>query len=174
MTIPNSVTSIKSGTFYECSSLKSVTIPNGVTKIIMYAFAECRELTSVIIPSSVTFIGNYAFFHCGLASVTSLNTIPPEIGMNTFTIYHDATLYVPVGCKDTYLSHPIWKYFAKVEEIDASNINYTLSEKVDEKNKYYNLNGQRVHNPKNGIYIVNGKKVIIKPKSVVRLNFSHF
>ena len=31
-----------------------------------------------------------------------------------------------------------------------------------EDNNYYNLNGQRVSQPKNGLYIVNGKKVVIK------------
>jgi hypothetical protein len=31
-----------------------------------------------------------------------------------------------------------------------------------EDNNYYNLNGQRVSQPKKGLYIVNGKKVVIK------------
>ena len=37
---------------------------------------------------------------------------------------------------------------------------------IDSENKgndtFYNLNGQRVSNPQRGIYIHNGKKVIIK------------
>ena len=47
-TIPNSVTSIRSGAFHECSSLTSVTIPDGVTSINFSAFAGCSTLTSVV------------------------------------------------------------------------------------------------------------------------------
>ena len=38
LTIPNSVTSIKNYTFYNCSGLSSVTIPNSVTTIGESAF----------------------------------------------------------------------------------------------------------------------------------------
>ena len=44
--IPNSVTSIGYGAFYQCSSLTSVTIPNSVPTIGEPAFNECRASTS--------------------------------------------------------------------------------------------------------------------------------
>lgn len=47
LTIPDSVTSIGSWAFYNCSSLASVTIGNGVTSIEGYAFYNCSSLTSV-------------------------------------------------------------------------------------------------------------------------------
>ena len=62
--IPNLVTSIGYGAFYECSGLTSVVIPNSVTSIGAYAFDECSGLTSVLIGNSVTSIGEYAFYGC--------------------------------------------------------------------------------------------------------------
>jgi hypothetical protein len=104
--------------------------------------------------------------------VTSLNPTPPEIRENTFgktkntgwSIYSTAKLIVPEGCKTIYRLHPYWGKFYKIEEIDvSSSIDDTI---INDDNKggkeYYNLQGQRVLNPKNGIYIVNGKKVFIK------------
>ena len=44
--------------------------------------------------------------------------------------------------------------FTGIEDIKAEN---ELVEGV-----YYDLNGRAVENPANGIYIINGKKVIIK------------
>ena len=62
--IPNLVTSIGYGAFYECSGLTSVVIPNSVTSIGEYAFDVCSGLTSVLIGNSVTSIGEYAFYGC--------------------------------------------------------------------------------------------------------------
>ena len=84
VTIPNSVTSIGGGVFYNCSGLTSVTIGNGVTSIGNYAFKGCSGLTSVTIPNSVTNIGGSAFYNCsGLASVTIPNSVT-SIGHEAF------------------------------------------------------------------------------------------
>ena len=62
--IPNSVTSIGAGVFYDCSSLTSVTIPGSVTSIGDSAFCGCRNLTSITIPGDIVSIGDEAFFCC--------------------------------------------------------------------------------------------------------------
>ena len=61
--IPDSVTTIGNGAFYECDSLTSVTIGNSVTTIGNGAFCYCDNLTSVTIGNSVTTI-NGAFYEC--------------------------------------------------------------------------------------------------------------
>ena len=62
--IPNSVKSIGSYAFRDCSGLTSITIPNSVTSIGERAFYECTGLTSVSIGNSVTSIGKEAFYSC--------------------------------------------------------------------------------------------------------------
>ncbi|MDR1972600.1 MAG: leucine-rich repeat domain-containing protein [Treponema sp.] len=61
ITIPDSVTVIKSGAFYGCTSLVSITIPDSVTQIEESAFHDCTSLASITIPQSVTSIGMFAF-----------------------------------------------------------------------------------------------------------------
>ena len=76
VTIPDSVTSINSGTFYGCTSLTSVTIGANVTVIGEMAFKRCTSLTSITLPASVTTIGKEAFYEC--TSLTSI-TIPDSV-----------------------------------------------------------------------------------------------
>ncbi len=69
-TIPDSVTSIGTSAFVDCTGLTSITIPDSVTEIGMGAFAGCSGLTSITIPDSVTKIGAEAFSYCtGLTSI---------------------------------------------------------------------------------------------------------
>ena len=55
--IPNTVTTIGSCAFLNCSGLTSITIPNSVTYIDYAAFERCTGLKSITIPGSVTSIG---------------------------------------------------------------------------------------------------------------------
>ena len=76
ITIPNSVTSIGDGAFYNSSGLTSVTIGDGVTEIGYEAFYNCEELTSIKIPNPVTTIREYTFYKCtGLTIVTLPNSV---------------------------------------------------------------------------------------------------
>ena len=62
--IPENISQIIGGAFYECSSLTSVTIGNSVTSIGIGIFHGCSGLTSVTIPNSVTYISDFAFYEC--------------------------------------------------------------------------------------------------------------
>ncbi|MDE5882062.1 MAG: leucine-rich repeat domain-containing protein, partial [Muribaculaceae bacterium] len=84
ITIPNSVTEIRSEAFSNCSNLTSVIIGNSVTLIGKEAFYECSGMTSVTIGNSVTQIGESAFYGCsGLISITIPNSVT-EIGSDAF------------------------------------------------------------------------------------------
>ena len=52
--------------------------------------------------------------------------------------------------------------FGFVFEDDATGINMVQNSRITENGEYYNLNGQRIAQPTKGLYIVNGKKVIVK------------
>ena len=54
LVIPNSVTSIGSSAFYDCSGLTSITIPSGVTSIGNGAFFVCSGLKSIIVDNGNT------------------------------------------------------------------------------------------------------------------------
>ena len=45
---------------------------------------------------------------------------------------------------------------------EVTGVNDVRSQKEDVRGAYYNLNGQRVAQPTKGLYIVNGKKMIVK------------
>lgn len=77
--------------------------------------------------------------------------------------FENGTLYVPNGCKNIYWLHPYWENFKKIEEIEVSSINNTLFDSESDSS-IYNLNGMKVDGNSlgKGIYIKDGKKVIIK------------
>ena len=97
VTIPNTVTKIADGAFYNCTSLTNVTIPESVTSIGNNAFHNCTGLKTLVVPKSVTSIGTDAFKNVknviNISKITnsqwgaeSLSTMPRD------TIYVNETI----------------------------------------------------------------------------------
>ena len=83
ITLPENLTSIRSGTFAVCEALTSITIPNRVTSIEGGAFSR-SGLTSITLPESLTTIGYGAFSYCtALTSITIPNRVT-SIGEEVF------------------------------------------------------------------------------------------
>jgi hypothetical protein len=62
--IPNNVTNIGNGAFYDCLTLTGITFPNGLIRIGTFAFYKCGLTNSVVIPNSVISVGESAFQYC--------------------------------------------------------------------------------------------------------------
>lgn len=91
--IPNSVTTIGSMAFADCSSMTSVTLSDAITVIDEKTFAGCSSLESITIPNGVTTIGYNAFANCyGLASVTLPTTVTSLAYYAFENCYHISSL----------------------------------------------------------------------------------
>ena len=152
----------------EDTEITNLIIPNSVTSIGNYAFYYCKGLTSVTIPNSVTSIGYAAFSGADIPTVISLIENPFTItgktsDYRTFSqnTCLNATLYVPKGTIDKYKATDGWKDFAYIVEGTPTGIK--VIENTQKKNAtVYDLNGVRLSEPKKGINIINGQKVIVK------------
>ena len=86
--IPNSVATIQSAAFEDCTELTNVSIPSSVATIGSSAFSDCDSLTSVVIPGSVVGLGSEAFAYCN--SLTSVTIESGLVSLGDYAFY---------GCK---------------------------------------------------------------------------
>ena len=166
ITIPENVTSIEESTFYNCSSLTSITLPVGLTSIRWNAFRGCSSLTSITLPESLTSIGSGAFQGC--SSLTDVYCNAEEIPYTATKAFHEsnienATLHVPTSALDSYRATAPWSEFGNIVALTDEEMGVEQLTIDNARITIYDLHGRRVATPtKDGIYIVNGRKVVIK------------
>lgn len=106
--VPDEVTIIWLGAFYDCSKLTSITLPDALETIRIQAFMGCTGLTEITIPANVNYINVEAFKDCSkLTKVTVMATAPPSLKRDNFTAANDV-LYVPATSLSAYQAHPDW------------------------------------------------------------------
>ena len=71
--VPNTVTDIRGGAFYNCVLLAEVTLSNSITMIPERCFGYCNSLDGVILPDSVTEVADNAFYSCDMLTSINLN-----------------------------------------------------------------------------------------------------
>ena len=185
--IESGITSIGYFAFYQCRNVKSLSIPATVGYIGSSAFEDCTGLTSLLLNDGLLYIGGSAFEDCsGLQTLTipsTVNTISinafknckaitdvycyaegvPDTDDNAFdsTPTEESTLHVPTNSVEAYSTSWPWSDFKEIVPIDAVGI-MGVKQADDRNGEYYDLIGRRVHQPQKGLYIRNGKKVIVK------------
>lgn len=172
ITIPNSVTKIGKYTFDYCSNLTSITIPNSVTEIEEETFKNCYNLQKVNIGNSVKTIGVSAFENCtNITQISSEAVVPPTCESNAFfRIYKsECKLIVPKNSLDAYKQAPQWKDFLLIEESTTGITNTVYNNSgladvytIDGTKRLSKASTDEINALPKGVYIVNGKKIIIK------------
>ena len=169
--IPGSVTSIGGNAFAGCTGLTSIEIPNSVVSLGDEAFENCLNVETLYIGNSVESIGWGAFKNCEKIKEIKIGLEKPISCPVPFAdvIYDSAILYVPIGTKSLYQEVDPWYLFLDIKEMDFTGIEDVLAEVVDERKgengkvkAIYDLQGRMVEVPSKGLYIINGKKVLIK------------
>lgn len=123
--------------FKGCASLEEINIPSGVVVIGDSAFADCSSLRVVSLPNSLLHLGapysfwslfgaNYngsiignSFAGCSSLRKIELRASTPIANMlSNFdeSVYEQAKLCVPVGCKAVYAEADGWNAFSHIEE----------------------------------------------------------
>ena len=170
--IPEGVKTIKRSAF-EYSNFKNLELSEGLETIENSAFRNIIiGIQRITIPSTVKNIGDSVFIWSNLKVIVSKIKDPSQVKYGTFLF--DKTerypvLYVPKGSLAAYESSPYWGYrhFEKIVEGEPEDENSETSISAivcpqANKDVYYNLQGQRVKTPTKGLYIKNGRKVLIK------------
>ena len=129
------------------------------------------------IPVTATFseVENNAL--TGVTTVTPLKSDDTKyiFAMKKATSADDPLSFAPLT-SESEVNFPAGKAYIKVEASafestaralvltfdDATSVKELKNSRIEELKSYYNLNGQRVSQPSKGLYIVNGKKVVIK------------
>ena len=142
-------------------------IPNSVTSIGDYAFWGCSGLTSVTIPNSVTSIGDRAFHRCSrLLEVYCYAEKVPSTESDAFDGYYqeDVTLHVPAASIDSYKATTPWSSFGKIVALtdEETGIEELKAGNGTKASVLFDLNGRRVQKAQKGLYIQNGRKVLVK------------
>lgn len=82
--LPETLTGLSGGVFFECKSLEHVNLPDGIRLINQYCFSGCTKLQLEALPSGLTAIAADAFKSCAALTLTELPATIKTIGGDAF------------------------------------------------------------------------------------------
>ena len=158
-------------TFSDCTNLTSVDI-NPTKNIGNNAFSGCTNLQKVYLGNSVKAIGEYAFNNCtSITQISSEAVVPPTCESGVFTDINKSKckLIVPKNSLDAYKQADQWKDFLLIEESTTGITNTVYNNAgladvytIDGVKRLSKASTDEINALPKGVYIVNGKKIIIK------------
>lgn len=169
------VTRIGNIAFMNCKDIISVTIPNTVETIGMNAFEGCTNLRVIRIGKGVKEIGGGAF--SGISGnpgtraegkgidVYCYSETVPKTATDAFkgTSLEASTLHVPATAVEAYKATWPWSDFKDIVAIEEDPDGIMgVRKSADGSGDYYDLTGRKALKLRKGLYIRNGKKVVIK------------
>ncbi len=174
LSISEGLDTISDYAFSRSDKLKKIVVPKRVSHIGEGAFSLCPILETVTIGKNVQTIGGNAFNQClSLSQIDSYAVIPPKIvGVGTFYKVNPATckLNVPVGSKAAYQADDVWKAFklisekeglTSIEQLEASSTLVWPTNIYDMNGRLVRENAHSTDGLTGGVYIINGRKVVI-------------
>ena len=131
------------------------------------AFKYCVRLSSISLPESLTRINKKAFERiANPVHIYCHAQEPCEIAANTFSNYN-GILHGPHGFKEKYQNDALWGNFsAIVEDVreealnDRTDVMPAVLSEADES--IFDLTGHPADGTQKGIYIKNGKKILVR------------
>lgn len=170
--IGNSVKDIGSDAFQYCEALTSITIPNNVRSIGDGAFHDCSNLTSVVMGNGIEYIESMVFANCKALTEVFCYAKEMPLMVNGLKFVTDAfqgspieqaSLYVPVSKIEQYKSLEPWKNFGNIIPVDDAVGVVSAHKDCSDTTIKYDLQGRRLmQKPTKGVYIQDGKKVVVK------------
>ena len=163
------------GTNETALTFQSVTSMNANEPYMIYTptgLSETKTISDVTVAdgtpakttaSGVDFIGSYA----------ALTSIPATDGSNTYFFVSNNNLYKTAASGTANTIKGFRAYFKVpgttaarltgfVIDDETTGVQELKNSRIEGLKSYYDLKGQRVSQPKKGVYVVDGKKVVVK------------
>ncbi len=90
--IPESVSKIGGGAFWQCINLERINLPDSVEEIEPWLFFQCGKLSEIVIPQNVKSIGERAFANCGRLHDVIFNGNIENIDIERWAFYESYSL----------------------------------------------------------------------------------
>jgi len=163
--------SIGDNAFSGCTNLVSVDIKAG-NNIGKWAFSACSRLKNFTFGSGLQSIEREAFSNCtNITQISSEAVVPPTCGINALDDINkwDCKLFVPKASIDAYKQAPQWKDFLLIEGSTTGITNTVYNNSgladvytIDGTKRLSKASTDEINALPKGVYIFNGKKIIIK------------
>ena len=127
-----------------------------IETIVVSAF-QSSKATEYVFPTTLKEIEEKAFYSANAIKKLTFNSASVTIAENSFqsTVKTNATVIVPEGAEKTY------KGYGFEKAATTTGINSHVFD-IWKKEKIYTIDGKKVSEAKHGLFIVNGKKVLVK------------
>ena len=176
--------------FRDCKKLKEIEFNDNIEMVNQQSFQGCTTLHELDLPNlNWVYYGPDAFAESGVTRIhipfnvdsdcfsdgvfrdcKNLRRVqvdiptPKDLDEDVFEgSYSKASLIVPNGMVDTYRGLEGWKNFYAIYDHygEPTSLDSVVNDEPQPR-QVYDLQGRRVENAQKGLYIVNGKKVVVK------------